>query len=110
MSGTLRIVAEMPLIDVTTPREMRREYAGGVTSVDFSGPAPLIVSAGARQIELENLVRDVCEAWDEQVNRNEAIVAALRAAADRIEKGGDAADTLMPMLLSAVTQAAGGGR
>lgn len=110
LSATLRIVAGMSLIDATTPSDERARYVGGVTNVDFSGPASLIINAAARQVELAHLVRDVSVAWDEQVHRNEGIVTALRAAADRIESGSDAAETLMPMLLSAITQAAGGAR
>ena len=108
--STLRIVAEMCVIDATTPVDERTRYVGGTTRVDFAGPAPLLINAAARQVELAHLVRDVYVAWDEQVHRNEGIVAALRAAADRIESGSDAAETLMPMLLSAITQAVGGPR
>lgn len=109
MSGVLRIAAEMNLIDITTRGSARCEYRAGVTNVDFFGPAPLIVGEVGRQRELRTLMRAIGVAWDDQsVVRNRSVVAALRSAADRIENGGYAADVLMPMLLSAITQAASG--
>lgn len=110
MSGVLRIAAEMNLLDVTTPGSARYQYVAGPTNVDFFGPAPLLVEEAGRRRALLPLLRDVRVAWDGQVARNKGIIAALREAADRIENGGDAAEELVPMLLSAITQAVGGDR